>query len=211
MKLFKKVIIGILLLCAVTAFAACGGGGNGGGGGNSFKTKEEMFNSLTSYTIELEYSASGSTYTTEEKLGDGQYLYKLSVGGTSSAYYIKDSTEYTLLNIGGEKYYTSKSISKTAKEYAKSNGYLYSVCFNYSSNSGMNKTGTETILGKTCDIYTYSFSGVSWSYSVERGSGICLKFTAYSGDALAYKLEVTKLVFSADFSDINLSEYTSMD
>ena len=49
------------------------------------------------------------------------------------------------------------------------------------SDSDMKKTGSETIAGRRCDVYTYSASALGaalkYSYSIDKATGVCLKFT----------------------------------
>ena len=92
--------------------------------------------------------------------------------------YIKNGDNYDVYAKNEEDNFIFSGISHPKETAESSLGMAYFMSYN-SYATGMRDAGTETIAGRKCDKFEYSIGafgvGVSWSYSIDQETGVCLK------------------------------------
>ncbi len=207
MNKYLKILLSLLLVIVLLSFCACGNNGEQGGegegeqgDGESFKNSDEIRNQIKEYFITIKFDDSTTlTYAQNSKAnlyldesGDGF----MTVFAEKAYYSITDTTKTKIATINDGSFNESGvTLFDT---------YLTS----YSSYSdGLEKSGTATIAGRTCNKYTYSLLMVgSYSYYVDKTTDICMKMEIVSGGEKT-GWEVTEL----KLNNVNLDKYLNLE
>ena len=167
------------------------GGSQSGGQSESGKTQEEFEygNGKDYINMHLtgDYSITFRIYTSSSeeysdlvfmRTSEGYYIDTI----TNKVMYIKNGDTYDTYLSGNDGFYLVDFLEpKTEEEVEKTNSMVYSYMTQYDGASGLNKTGSETVAGRSCDVYKGGAVGfgmaIGASYYIDKETGVCMKFT----------------------------------
>lgn len=142
-----------------------------------YMTKEEVAALLTNYHFEIEI------FTVD---GDEENLYKMTEVVCAEGYYYYFDTYAFVANFETNKYYILDIEAKTGmitaleeedKESFNVSTYMFSW---HTYASGFHHSGTQSVAGRTCDVYTYNTVYHSqdfvFTYYIDKELDICLKY-----------------------------------
>lgn len=195
MTKFFKTLLAVILSVVIMSLAGCFGDGTGNktddGDNNNinnqneieYKTKEQVAELLTNYHFELEI------FVEDDDEEDEDTLIKITEIRCENGYYYALDGMAFIADFQGEKFYSLDIDNKTVfsteldeedKESFSDNSsatYLFSW---HTYASYFDRAGTETILGRTCDVYEYDLTYHSedfvYTYYVDQDLDICLKY-----------------------------------
>ena len=148
------------------------------GNGRDFIAK----NLTGDYSIKYTVYANGSDETAEVFTIRTSEGYCIGTFG-STALYIKNSDNlYETYFSSNDGFYKVDFLDPITEDEVKSNmEIIFGFMTQYSGTSGLQKGGTETIVGRNCDIYKESVAGfgvaMGISFWIDKETGVCLKFT----------------------------------
>ncbi|MCL2706789.1 MAG: hypothetical protein FWE97_01285 [Dehalococcoidia bacterium] len=179
----KKLVTLALAITLALSLVACGGG-NGSGGGDRFEYgngADYIANNLKGdYSITYRYSISGadSLELTCIRTSDGYYY---DYGG-SGVLYIKSGAKYdTYYGSADGGFIKVDFIEPMTEDQVKAQFIFIGWMSHYGSYaSDMVKDGSETVAGRSCDRYKYTWSyfgsSVKYTYCIDKATGVCLKY-----------------------------------
>ena len=188
----KKFLILCLALIMLLAFAACGGGGGKDddkfeyGNGADFIAKNLKGDYSITYRYSYSSDSSNALVMTYTKTSNGIYYSYNGIEGL----YVKNGSKYDIYQKDEEDgVFRKVDFMDPITQAELENDPYYSLTFLFlegfmsqygSFASGMKKTGSETVAGRNCDKYTYSFSGGGMAYKyttlIDKTTGVCLKW-----------------------------------
>ncbi len=155
-----------------------------------------------SITYKMTYNEKGVESTSYQvKMMHNSEGYFIYMGEDSGMLYIKNGENYDLYigdSTNGYEYlegvsYTEEEVKSYAQAFL---GYMSA----YSQfEDGLNKKGTETIAGRSCEKYSYEFtwlgSKLNYDYYIDKETGVCMKYYvegSYQGEGGNYQYECTE-------------------
>lgn len=139
----------------------------------TFKTKDEIVRSLTNYSFKYQLSYNDGEETTVtnyiDKQTDGAWLYVIE-----DTAFLADIAEEALYMLDMEDHTaTLIDLDEEMNSFSGWGGVLFGW---YDQASNFNKTGTATVIGRTCDVYEYTFGTLRYTYYIDQAYDMCLKY-----------------------------------
>lgn len=221
MKIIKKLLFVMILMFMTCSLFACSmigdiidsETGNDDDGESLEVTQEQAEEKLEKIATEKGYLVKYAIYETDnsEKESEtmtigasGDYTWYIS-NDQGGAFMYKDGMMYTWKYENGSWEYNGRYETSAEESASLTNLFSSYLLLGYSFGDSMKKSGTKTIAGRKCDIYTYKMGMLNFSYSysyyLDQETGMCMKYEigAKSGtDSASVGMEVTEIKFNVD-------------
>ncbi|MBQ7378713.1 MAG: hypothetical protein IJW70_03420 [Clostridia bacterium] len=174
MRIFKKILVYVLIGAAMAAFAGCDL--------PSVSDVENMVTYPEQYSITYEVESKDGSVTEIRKIvdGEGNVYFK---SGTTELLYIKDGNQYTEYSKNEDGVFVKFEGSTYVQTYVEQQTKQFTDLAEMSRNQMMptaKKSGDTQVLGRQCFVYTITVggekTGVHYSYYVDKETGICLGY-----------------------------------
>lgn len=139
----------------------------------TFKTKEDVIRSLTNYSFKYKLSYNDGDKITVTNFTDMQtadaWLYVIEDSG-----FLADIAEDSLYMLNMED--NTAILTDLDEEMDSFSGWGGVLFGWYDQASSFNKTGTAAVVGRSCNVYEYTFGTLRYVYYIDQVYDICLKY-----------------------------------
>lgn len=208
MRKFVRALVLALVGVALASFVGCNL--------PSVQNVQDLVQYPEQYSITYEIESKDGTVTKVQKIVDGQgNVYFKS--GDAEKLFIKDGNQYTLYEKDESGAFAASADATYVQTYVTEQTKVFSQYAEMSRNQMMptaKQSGTATVLGRECLVYTISVgganTGVHYSYFVDKQTGICMGYDS-GMSALGFEMGADGDVFRCtEFETENIASLSDL-
>ena len=139
----------------------------------TFKTKDEVIETLTNYSFKYTYSFNDGEETQVLEMIDIKNNEAWLYGFDDSIFIAYKTTKSLYMLSKEDKTGLLMDLTDDTESFNNWGTYLFGW---YENVSGFKKVKTEKVLNRDCNVYEYSFGTIKYTYYIDKEYDLCLKF-----------------------------------